>query len=231
VKQHHLRKIGWNAFEITWLLSFSVLAIVLSILWKNSLLDFSVFLSGVLCVVLAAKGNIWTYTFGMYNTFGYAYLAYTNGLYGEMGLNLFFFVPMNVVGYVLWKPKLEGGYVQMRALNAPRTLLIVLVCLLGIIGMGYGLEHLAGQKNTPYIDATTNVLSIAATILMVYRYREQWLLYILLNGFTILMWGIRTSKGSPEGPLMIVMWSAFLINAGYGYYNWTRGIRYTSTAS
>ena len=219
----------WNAFEITWLLSFSALAIALSLLWKNSLLDFSVFLSGVLCVVLAAKGNIWTYAFGMYNTFGYAYLAYTNGLYGEMGLNLFFFVPMNVVGYVLWKPKLEGGYVQMRAMNPRQILLTAVASLLGILGLGYGLSLIAGQNN-PYIDAITDVLSIFATFLMVYRFREQWLLYILLNVFTVLLWCIRTAHGSPEGPLMIVMWTAFLINAGYGYYNWTRGVK-TSTAS
>lgn len=222
--------IGWNAFEITWLLSFSALAIVLSLLWKNSLLDFSVFLSGVLCVVLAAKGNIWTYAFGMYNTFGYAYLAYTNGLYGETGLNLFFFVPMNVVGYVLWKPKLEGGYVQMRAMLPRQILLTAVASLLGILGLGYGLSLIAGQNN-PYIDAITDVLSIFATFLMVYRFREQWLMYILLNVFTVLLWCIRTAQGSPEGPLMIVMWTAFLINAGYGYYNWTRGVKLANAAS
>lgn len=222
--------IGWNAFEITWLLSFSALAIVLSLLWKNSLLDFSVFLSGVLCVVLAAKGNIWTYAFGMYNTFGYAYLAYTNGLYGETGLNLFFFVPMNVMGYVLWKPKLEGGYVQMRAMLPRQILLTAVASLLGILGLGYGLSLIAGQNN-PYIDAITDVLNIFATFLMVYRFREQWLLYILLNVFTVLLWCIRTAQGSPEGPLMIVMWTAFLINAGYGYYNWNRGVKHASTAS
>lgn len=222
--------IGWNAFEITWLLSFSALAIALSLLWKNSFLDFSVFLSGVLCVVLAAKGNIWTYAFGMYNTFGYAYLAYTNGLYGEMGLNLFFFVPMNVVGYVLWKPKLEGGYVQMRAMLPRQILLTAVASLLGILGLGYGLSLIAGQNN-PYIDAITDVLSIFATFLMVYRFREQWLLYILLNVFTVLLWCIRTAQGSPEGPLMIVMWTAFMINAGYGYYNWTRGVKLANAAS
>jgi nicotinamide mononucleotide transporter len=221
----------WNAYEIAWLIGFSAIAIVLSILWKNSLFDFSVFLTGVLCVVLAAKGNIWTYAFGMFNTFGYAYLAYKNGLYGEMGLNLFFFVPMNVVGYWLWKPELEGNYVHMRALDLAQTGLIALACLIGIAGMGYGLEHFAGQKNTPYIDATTNVLSIAATILMVYRYREQWLLYVLLNIFTVLMWSIRTGNGSAEGPLMIVMWSAYLINAFYGYYNWDRGVKQAIAAA
>jgi nicotinamide mononucleotide transporter len=218
----------WNFYEILWFISFTTLAIVLCVLWKNSPFDFSVFLTGVFCVLLAAKGNIWTYTFGMYNSLAYAYLAYKNGLYGEMGLNLFFFVPTNILGYLLWKPKLEGVYVQMRALDLSKTLLTLLFCLLGIGSMGFALSKIQGQ-NTPYIDATTNVLSIAATILMMYRYREQWLLYILLNVFTILMWSIRTLQGSAEGPLMIVMWSAYLINAGYGYWNWNRFVKVEQT--
>lgn len=213
----------WTTYEILWFLSFTVIAIFLCILWKNSLFDFSVFLSGVFCVLLAAKGNIWNYAFGLYNSFVYAYLSYQNGLYGEMGLNLFFYVPTGILGYFLWKPQLEGAYVKMRALTLNQTLLVLLICVACVGGMGFGLAQLKGQ-NTPYIDATTNVLSIIATILMMYRYREQWLLYILLNIFTVLMWSIRTTNGSPEGPLMIVMWSAYLINAIYGYWNWNRGV-------
>jgi nicotinamide mononucleotide transporter len=218
----------WNTFEILWLLSFSTIALVLSILWKNTWFDGSVFLSGILCVVLAAKGNIWNYAFGLYNSLAYALVAYKNGLYGEMGLNLLFFVPMGVIGYLMWKPKSAGAYVEMRLLRFRNTLLIALACIIAIGVLGYLLAQISGQNN-PYIDATTDVLSIAATILMVYRYREQWLLYLLLNAFTVLLWGIRTSKGSAEGVLMIVMWSAFLVNAIYGYYNWSKGAQHKSS--
>ena len=85
---------SWNLYEIIWLALFSMVAITLTIVWKYTIFGFSVFITGVLCVILAAKGNLWTYIFGMYNTFGYAYLAFTNGLFGEMGLNLLFFAPM-----------------------------------------------------------------------------------------------------------------------------------------
>jgi nicotinamide mononucleotide transporter len=212
----------WNTYEILWFLFFTSIAITLCILWENSLFDFSVFLSGVFCVLLAAKGNVWTYVFGMYNTLAYAYTVYTNDLFGEVYLNLFFFVPTNIMGYLLWKPKLNGLYVKMRAMSLNWILLTILICIVGTIGLGYILA-LNPKQNTPYIDATTDVLNIIATILMMYRYREQWLFFILLNVFNILMWSIRAANGSAEGPLMIVMWSAFLINAGYGYWNWSRG--------
>ena len=139
-----------------------------------------------------------------------------------MRLNLFFYVPTGILGCFLWKPQLEGAYVKMRALTLKQTFLVLFICLACTVGMGLRLAQIKGQ-NTPYIDATTNVLSIIATILMMYRYREQWLLYILLNIFTVLMWSIRTADGSAEGPLMIVMWSAYLVNAIYGYWNWYLG--------
>ena len=215
---------NWRPYEIVWLTLFSVIAIVFTIVWQDSIFGFTVFLTGVLCVVLAAKGNIWTYVFGTYNTLGYAYIAYTNALFGEMGLNLLFFLPMNVVGFFIWRRHSHEGQVEMRKLTMPWFVMVVVICIASTLAMGFGLSLIPGQ-NTPYIDATTNVLSIMATILMVRRYREQWLLYIALNMFTIAMWTLRTINGSPDGVMMIVMWSAYLINAVYGFIVWSRGAK------
>ena len=75
------------------------------------------------------------------------------------------------------------------------------------------------------MDATTNVFSIVATFLMVLRYKEQWLLYIILNVVTIAMWCIRWQAGSGDGSMMVLMWVAFLINSVYGYYKWHQGAK------
>lgn len=213
---------NWTIYEIIWLFLFSLIAIVLTLMWQDTLFGFSVFITGVLCVVLAAKGNIFTYIFGMYNTLGYAYLAYNNGLYGELGLNMLFFVPMNIVGFIMWRRYVENGKLRMLQMKKSNFILLVFACGLTILGLGFGLSFIPGQ-NSPYIDATTNVLSVVATILMVKRYKEQWLLYIVLNFFTIIMWTLRTVNGSSDGPMMIVMWSAYLINAIYGFTVWHKG--------
>ena len=39
------------------------------------------------------------------------------------------------------------------------------------------------------------------------------------------MWAIRSINGSPDGTMMIVMWSAYLANAVYGFIVWSRGVR------
>jgi len=216
---------SWNLFEMTWLVLFTTIAVVFTVISKDSLFGFTVFITGVLCVVLAAKGNLMSYVFGMYNTIGYTYLAFINGLFGEVMLNLLFFVPMNVIGFYMWKNnRQEDGKLVMRQLDRKGLLLIGMGSVIGCLLVGFGLSFIPGQ-NSPYIDATTTVLSIVATILMVRRFKEQWLVYIVLNLFTVLLWAIRMLDGSGEGLLMIVMWSAYLVNAFYGYYTWNKVVK------
>jgi nicotinamide mononucleotide transporter len=213
---------SWNLFEKSWLATFAIIALYLSYKFQSSFLDYFAFITGILCVVLAAKGVIWTYFWGMLNTISYGYIAYKNGLNGEMGLNLYFFLPMNFIGYYMWKGQLDNKVVQMRALSLKNLFSTIFICALGILITGYYLSLVEGQ-NLPFLDATTNGLSITATFLMVLRFKEQWLLYIVLNVVTIWMWVNRLIGGSEEAPMMILMWSAFLVNAAYGYYNWNKG--------
>ncbi len=218
---------SWSWFELGWLATFSANAVILSILWGENLLGFAVFLTGVLCVVLAAKGNLWNYVFGLFNSIGYAWISYHNGLYGEVMLNLLFFVPTGVIGWLMWRRKTDHGIVQMRRMSWPTLAGMLLLCALGTIGYGWWLSTLSGQ-NTPYIDAFNVAASILATLAMMGRYREQWVLYIGINVAETTMWAIRLADGSADAPTMIVMWTAYLVNSVYGYYTWSRGARRTT---
>lgn len=180
-------------------------------------------LSGILCVGLIAIGRREGYLFGLYSSLSYAILAYGNGLYGEVYLNLLFFVPTGVIGYLMWRRHVtKDRSVVMRKLGWNRSLLLAAFCIVSTLGLGLFLS-LNPMQNTPYIDATTNVLSVVATFLMMLRYKEQWLLYILLNIVTIAMWLMRVAAEGQAGDLMVVMWSLFLCNAIFGYWRWHRG--------
>jgi len=214
----------WSRFERAWLVTFCSIAVGISVYTKDSFFGFVVFISGVFCVVLAAKGSILNYPIGMVNSLGYGWLAYQNGLFGEQWLNWAFFFPMSIIGFVMWRKHVSDAVVAMRRLAVGQTVLGGGLCLLLIVTGGYGLSMIPGQ-NSPYIDATVTVLSVVATILMALRFREQWTCYIALDVFAVIIWVIRWANGSPSGPLMVVMWTAFLVNAIYGYYTWSRGSR------
>ena len=52
---------------------------------------------------------------------------------------------------------------------------------------------------------------------MILRYREQWLLWIVLN---VLPFCFGQNKAA-----MYLMYSAYLLNSLYGYYNWTKLVK------
>ena len=213
----------YGRLDLVWLVFLTVVGSMLSAILATSVFDLSVFLSGLLCVGLIAIGRREGYLIGLYNSLSYSILAYGNGLYGEVYLNLLFFVPTGIVGYVMWqRHTTPGKTVVMRQLDWPRRVFIAAVCIVCAVGLGLILG-LNPNQNTPFIDATTNVVSIVATFLMMWRYKEQWLLYIMLNVITIVMWILRVRAGGESGDLMVLMWSLFLLNAVFGYWRWHMG--------
>jgi nicotinamide mononucleotide transporter len=220
-----------SKLDRAWLVFLVVAGSALSAYLATNVFDATVSLSGILCVGLIAIGRREGYLIGLYNSLSYSILAYGNGLFGEVYLNLLFFVPTSVIGYVMWsRHTSQDKTVEMRQLGWPQRFIVAAICITSTIGLGFILG-LNPHQNTPFIDATTNVLSVVATFLMMWRYKEQWLLYILLNIVTIGMWFLRFEAGGAAGDLMILMWSLFLLNALFGYWRWHMGTKRTVPAN
>jgi nicotinamide mononucleotide transporter len=216
---------SWTRFEIGWLFSFTLINIYLFFAWSDSLLGLISSISGMLCVVLVAKGKIANYYFGIVQSLTYAYIAYGYGLYGEVMLNALFYFPVQFIGIYMWKKNktahgVKGEDVKISSLSKTGWLYTMLSILILTIGYGFILKYLGG--NLVWTDSATNVLSIAAQILMLKRYTEQWLLWISVNVLSIFLWlGALISQGGNDFS-MLVMWSAFLVNSIYGYVNWRK---------
>jgi len=212
----------WTLFEKIWLVVFSLTAIGLSIVWGDTLFSFSVFITGCICVVLVARGSIWNYSYGLYNAAGYSWLAWQNGLFGEVTLNAGYFVPAQIIGIFMWKKNLDkGSTIVMRKMKPSATFIWLAISAATTAAYGYVLSLIPTQ-NTPYFDSCSTVLSVIAMILMMLRYREQWVLWIIVDVVSVAMWAFRLHSGVEGAPSMIVMWAAYLINACYGWYKWNK---------
>ena len=86
--------------------------------------------------------------------------------------------------------------------------------MLGIFGYKLVLDLLGG--NSTLLDSSSTVISVVANSIMLLRYREHWLLWIIIDTITVIMWIIAGDF------IMVTMWLVYLINAFYGYYNWTK---------
>lgn len=212
---------GWTKFEISWLLISTVIMVALSIIWGDNTLALISGITGILGVVLAAKGRVSTYVFATVNVAIYAYLTFNNHLYGEFMLNAFYYIPMNFVGFYLWSKHKdeESGDVEGKSLT-PKQITILLAAVAAVVVMYWKLlSYLGGQL--ALIDAMSTVFSVVALIMQVARYAEQWLLWIIVNVVSVIMWVLLIGKDS-SAVTMVVMWVAYLLNSVYGYYNWKK---------
>lgn len=219
---------GWNKFEKF----LGILAILgsigLTILWGDNLFGLSVTLTGILCVILVAKGNIWNYFWGTYNVIGYAYIAHTWGLNGEVMLNALYFLPMQLIGFMMWRKHTSDSQVKMKDLSVANYIVMLLVSAILVIfyadilvWLGDNVSFLNTQELAG-LDSMSTVLSVIAMILMAKRYAAQWLLWIIVDVVSVAMWVGAFADGSTEAPAMILMWTIYLINAVYGYYVWLK---------
>jgi len=173
-------------------------------------------ISGILCVVLCAKGKKSQYIWGLINVIGYIVIAFINKYYGEVMLNAIYYLPSQFIGYYLWNKheNKETKDVEGKKLNLKNSIILLIVCILGIFGYKLVLDLLGG--NSTLLDSASTVISVVANSLMLLRYREQWLLWIIIDTITVIMWLIAGDF------IMVTMWLVYLINAFYGYYNWTK---------
>ena len=61
-----------------------------------------------------------------------------------------------------------------------------------------------------------------ASILMVTRYSEQWVMWVIVNIVSVVLWLLVLVKGDMSAVTLLVMWTAYLFNSTYGYINWRK---------
>nr|WP_172594249.1 nicotinamide riboside transporter PnuC [Actinobacillus delphinicola] len=205
---------GWKPFEIIWLSLFLIAQIWAYYVTPDSILGMISGISGILCVVFVGKGKISNYLFGLIFAYSYFYMAWDNKFYGEMSTALFVYIPAQFIGYFMWKQNMvnetQGELVKSKMLTLKGWGILTISVVVATIAFYLFLRTTDGHSIG--LDGLTTVLVIAAQLLMIYRYSEQWILWILINVLSIMLWA--------DTPSMYVMYSAYLLNSLYGYINW-----------
>ena len=210
---------GWKPFEVAWVVIFLAAQIIAYVLAPDSPLGMISGIAGILCVVLVSKGKISNYFFGLIFAYTYFYVAWGNNFLGEMNTVLYVYIPSQFIGYFMWKQHMQNDNgsesVIAKALTPKGWAILLLSVAIGTLCFVQALKAAGGSSTE--LDGLTTIITVAAQLLMILRYREQWLLWIVLNVLSILLW-----KGQPA---MYLMYSAYLLNSLYGYYNWTKLVK------
>lgn len=220
----------WTLWEKFWI-SFATLAIsVASVLtwdptnqlasWINLISS----ISGIWCVLLTAKKRISNYLIGFVNVLAYAWAAYLWKIYGDFMLNAFYFLPMQFVGWYYWiKPeaKEKPDVVHGKKMKVINKIFWLIGTLMSVIIYGTFLSSIGG--NTPYLDSMSTIFSVVAMVLMTKRYMEQWILWIVVDVVSTIMWlNICFNEGGMMNLGLAIMWILWTVNAVYGFIKWRK---------
>lgn len=172
-------------------------------------------LAGLLCIWLASLEKISNYIFGLINVTLFAIIFFQIQLYASLLLQLFFF-GANIYGWYAWSRQNNSrqALLQIRWLPLPKVISWLVVCV-GAIGLmtiyidpvfafltrvsvtimqqvGLNVAQPELQPDAyPFWDSCIMVLSIVAMILMTRKYVENWLLWVVIDIISMIVFALQ----------------------------------------
>ncbi len=140
-------------------------------------------------VYLLGKQRLSNYWFGLAGVLLFGYLFREYKLYSDMLLQWVFYAPLQIVGFVLWKyGRTLGAEAKSVQTNSMRVVLLparfwpFLIVLVVASAAALG-QYMASNTDAsfPYADALTSTMSIAASVLMLKKIIENWILWIIMD--------------------------------------------------
>ena len=250
----------FTVFELLWVAIFLTIITISTVWfsttgtvwtdWKSIVLNWIISpvsaVTGVLCVVLSAKGKLSNWVWGLVNSITYGLVAWVSGYYGDWLINWFFFIPSQIAILLVWRKSLvpQSSIVKMKTLGG-HSVWISIVAIFVTVGFAIFLQSVdnffteAMKRNSafytnlgkatgltllgPILDSATVVFQVIGQFLMIAMYAEQWPFWIATNVISIFIWGtvIATDPTSYSYAVpTLFMWVAFLANSIYGTVNW-----------
>ena len=212
---------GWSWKEKLWLAFVLVFQTVMWAINRETVFMLIMTLTSSLNLVLGAKGKVVGLYFAIINSAMYAYSCLGVPLYGEVMYNVLYSIPVSIIAIVLWKKHTsKEGEIQFRTMNRKVLVTTVVITLNSIFVYTKILEWMGGSF--AFMDSLTTVVSVIASMLYLMRYSEQWLMWVIVNALSIVMWIFVLASGDQSALLIIIMKAVNLCNSSYGYYNWKR---------
>jgi len=212
---------GWKKIEIIGLFTVLTLILINAIIVKDNPIAVISAFCGILYTIIAGKGKISCYFFGLSGSWCYVWLSFLNSLWGNMLLYLCYYIPMQILGIFKWKKHLKKDtkeIVKTRLSNKNRITLLF-IGVLGSIITSIILHYF--HDKSPIADGITTFLSVLGMYLTVRRAIEQWVIWMVVNGISALMWVNLVLHGTKTYST-VIMWVVYFVLAIYFYFEWKK---------
>lgn len=153
--------------------------------------------------------------------------------FATMVTTLLFWIPCDIISFVLWHrhhDEQKEELTVVKKLTWWQDLILIAVIAVWTVGVGYLLtlieveggifgNNVAYKNIVCYIDACASAVGIANGLLILLRYREQWIAWYIV---AILETIINIMAGQW---ILLILKAGYLTNTTYGYIKWSKYIK------
>ncbi len=184
--------------------------------------------TGIAYIILEIRQKNLMWAVGVLTSVAAMWVFFRQGLYASFGLNTYYLVT-SFIG--LWQWRRDKGRLAEKAdetdgkdvihLNHIRIITLVVSALAAVAGT-FGLAEIMKVLENPmsYLDSLVTVLSAIATWWLVKSYPQQWLLWIVADGLSMVLCATQGLWW------MTALYGAYALSAVYGYYHWRKNGTY-----
>jgi nicotinamide mononucleotide transporter len=187
----------------------------------QSLLERIGFVTGILCVLLAALNIIWNWPFAIISTGIYIFIFANSALYADMGQYIYLFIS-NIYGWYYWsrRPKHEKAIPVTRISKQQIKRSILAIIIISPL-LGFTLVKLAPLLHYkpavfPYLDSFCTVCSLIAQLFLARKVLENWLLWIFVDVIYI---GVYYYKDLHLTAILFLIYTGLAL---FGYIDWRK---------
>jgi nicotinamide mononucleotide transporter len=141
-------------------------------------------LLGIVSIWLNTRRKIVAWPIGLVSVILAAWVYKESGLWAETGLQFFFFLS-GIYGWTQWAKNPEYLQTVMVAPAKFATMIISIgLALLAFVGMALLVQKIP-NASLPWLDALIASSSILGQIWLAWRWKENWIVWILVNVLSI----------------------------------------------
>lgn len=204
-----------KTFDWLFMLFGVLLQIVCYIFTKDGLLSFICGLSGCINVVLCSQRKLSFYFFAYIQMFTYIIIIFQQHLWGELAENIFYVITTTIALFIWIKNyNKEEREVEARRLNIKQIIICCIILIICTILLYISLLNTNDPR--PFLDSISTVPAFIAQFMLMFRYREQWIMWLIVDISTLILW---ISIGNI---FMIAQYIFWIINCIYGYIKWSK---------
>lgn len=200
-----------------------------------AIVNFVSAVAGIMCIFLCAKASISNFIFGIVNTVVYiVYLLYWK-VWATAGLEIIVYFPMNIISWIIWARHRDAvenkdHLTKSRKMTWWQNLLTAALIISLTVFSHFTLEALTGsswasigekwelRELFTWLDATTFAIGIVAILLEAFRFREQYVWWLITDIVAVAMYIVKT----PFDPVYLTKKTIYLIMAVVGLINWIK---------